>query len=287
MANNDMRLILNNTEIETTLCDNNFVDWWTNTVFKNSNEVSIITADYSLDNYKARRYDLLNKYNNLIDILSDVNEVIARLELNKISDLDISLFDTHEGHTNDFIRKTHMHWAYIEKQLLDISFKVEWWPELNKNHQFTKINNRCHFCEFTYTDIHVQFDIPTMSYFQNADYKIKLEDTSFNRAGITLPYSDIGRPPFESWAAHNEINHEASNYINLVNAISVQSNTNAGTTPPPHYIEYCENNGVVPYGPYVNIASGGKLDEQYLTMGSLIINALNLEDNNICKLIND
>jgi hypothetical protein len=282
-----MRLILNNTEIETTLCDTNFVDWWTNTVFKHSNEVSIITADHSVSSYKARRLDLLNKYNDLMGNIYAVNEVIERLKLNKIADLDISLFDTEGGHTNSFISKTHIQWAYIEKQLLEIGFNVDWWPEINKNNQFEQINHKCHFCEFTYRAIHVQFDIPTISYLHNADYKIQLKDTSFTRSGIALPYSDIGRPPFESWAANDELNDEASNYINRMNAISVQSDATPGTAHPPHYIEYCENNGFVPYGPYVNIASAGKLDEQYLTMGSLIINALYLEEDNICKLIND
>jgi hypothetical protein len=173
------------------------------------------------------------------------------------------------------LNKLHRAWiSVLEKHpmipvlLKKINLDYEWhWDQINKKIHYIEKDISCSYKPF--------------SNFWEVDNIFGPQILNFNRAQLSINFSQKGRSTFNKWLNRDfNINDtDTNNYFQIGAKITINLNREILQPPPTNYVDYCQENNIEVVGENLNLANFNNCESKLTEIRHILIRNI-LHENN-------
>jgi hypothetical protein len=210
--------------------------------------------------------------------LSDLHQhltIINQHLINKLKNNSFECFITADLLDQQILNQLHRTWVgLLEKHPMipTLLKKIDPESELHWN----QINKKLHYIEK-----YITCSYKTFANFWEVDNIFGPQILNFNRAQISIKFSQKGRSTFNKWVNRDfNINDtDTNNYFQIGNEISINLDREIIQLPPTNYVNFCRENNIEVVGENLNLANFNNCESKLTEIRHILIRNI-LHENN-------
>ena len=218
------------------------------------------------------RIALINIYAEMAEYLKEKFGIVEFTEI----DMSTEYFD------QDKLNKIHRY--YVKKlKTVEPNLVAELIKEPGMLDKFQLLNQGVHYAEKNWELKYSNKMWLPPDFVQPFSNPFSQDITSFDVCNLTLEYGGLGRQTFNKWEKddYNINDIDTRNFEDFYGRIAVNLFKPRTVPAPPEYVEYCQQQKMVPYGTHVALANVSRRIEDSGKIRDIIYKNVKIEDNSL------